>query len=338
MTEFERWERRSPLRYPGGKSGLSMYIGGVIEESLLSGCTLYEPYAGGASVSLDLLRLGFISNAVLVERDPLVYAFWRCVFDDTDRLCAAIEACPVTLDTWHRLNPVRDVDKAPSADYTLLQLGVAGLFFNRTNFSGVIASGPIGGQSQNSAYNIACRFNKTTILSQVRSAAKFASRIKVHFGDAITFLRRNSERISTGYSLVYMDPPYYGQGRKLYRHHYQDADHAKLAAFITAQAYPWVLSYDNHPRIRAFYSASHMQPIYLDYKVRSSRTAQELVISNLKIPPPVYRDPSPLPGAAVQTNSRSRSVTLGSAPPVAADGTSTPNVDDCNRCRSEIGG
>lgn len=206
----------------------------------------------------------------------------------------------MTLETWHQLQPLRLVDSIPSAGYSRLQLGIAGLFFNRTNFSGVIGSGPIGGQAQTSDYSIGCRFNKATVLSQIQSAAKFGGKIKVHFGDAITFLRRNAERISTGYSLVYVDPPYYGQGRKLYRHHYNDADHANLAAFITAQAYPWMLSYDDHARIRELYAKSQMQPIYLDYKVRSSRTARELVISNLKIPPPVYEVPTPLPGPTEQ--------------------------------------
>ena len=83
------------------------------------------------------------------------------------------------------------------------------------------------------------------------------------------------------------------QGRKLYRHHYGDPDHEALARFLTAQAYPWLVSYDDHPRIRELYASSKMQPIYLDYKVKSSRTAQELVISNLVIPPPVYTAPLP---------------------------------------------
>jgi len=278
----------SPLRYPGGKSLLSSYVSGVLEENLLSGCTFYEPYAGGASVSLDLLRLGFIDKAVLVERDPLVYAFWKCVFTQTEALCSAIDACPVSLETWHLLQPTRAVIDPNKTAYTLLQLGLAGLFFNRTNFSGIIGAGPIGGQSQASAYKINCRFNKKALIRQIRAAGRLSSRISVNFGDAITFLRKNSARISSGFSFVYIDPPYYMQGKKLYRHHYLDADHQALAEFITAQAYPWLVSYDDHPRIRELYASKQMQPIYLDYKVKSSRTAQELVISNLMIPPPVY--------------------------------------------------
>lgn len=285
-----RREPLSPLRYPGGKALLSAYVSGVLEENYLSGCTLYEPFAGGASVSLELLRLGFIAETVLIERDPLVYAFWQCVFQHTDALCAAIDACPVTLDTWKALQPARAVDDPSQTEYSILQLGVAGLFFNRTNFSGIIGAGPIGGESQTSQYKIDCRFNKEKIIRQIRTVSEFTPRVQVHFGDAIEFLTANAQELSTGFCFVYVDPPYYAQGRKLYRHSYRDEDHAALAAFLRNQGYPWLLSYDDHPRIRELYTSNdvQLQPIYLDYKVKSNRRAQELVISNLVIPPPVY--------------------------------------------------
>ncbi|WP_217432405.1 DNA adenine methylase [Pandoraea capi] len=278
----------SPLRYPGGKARLAAYVSGVIEENYLNGCTFYEPFAGGASVSLELLRLGFVSDAVLVEKDPLVYAFWWCVFNQTDSLCAAVDTCPVSMETWLELQPTRDIANPADGRYTLLQLGVAGLFFNRTNFSGIIGAGPIGGESQASEYKIDCRFNKEKIIRQIRAAAAFAGHVSVHWGDAISFMRANTEQLATGFAFVYVDPPYYQQGRKLYRHHYADSDHAELAAFLQSQGYPWLLSYDDHPRIRELYANNTVQPIYLDYNVKSSRTAQELAISNLVIPVPVY--------------------------------------------------
>lgn len=298
ITGLTARDPASPLRYPGGKSLLSTYVSGVLEENLLAGCTFYEPYAGGASVSLDLLRMGFIDKAILIERDPLVYAFWHSVFNDTENLCAAIEACPVTLETWHQLQPARAVNDPSKSAFSLLQLGFAGLFFNRTNFSGIIGAGPIGGQGQLSEYKINCRFNKTALVRQIRAAAHLSPRISVRFGDALTFLRKNAAKISAGFSFVYIDPPYYMQGRKLYRHHYTDSDHETLAKYITAQGYPWLVSYDDHPRIRELYASKQMQPIYLDYKVKSSRTAQELVISNLVIPPPVYTGNTELTPAA----------------------------------------
>lgn len=292
--------RISPLRYPGGKSLLSSYVSGVLEENLLAGCTFYEPYAGGASVSLDLLRMGFVDKAVLIERDPLVYAFWRSVFYNSDALCEAIEKCDVTLETWHRLQPTKLVDDPADSKYTLLELGLSGLFFNRTNFSGIIGAGPIGGQSQTSAYKIDCRFNKVALIKQINALSTLASRVNVVFGDALTYLRSNAAKISAGFSFVYIDPPYYIQGRRLYRHNYTDADHEALAVYITSQGYPWLVSYDDHPRIRELYASKQVQPIYLDYKVKTSRIAQELLISNLVIPPPVYAGSPDLTSVVMQ--------------------------------------
>jgi DNA adenine methylase len=239
-------------------------------------------------VSIELLRRGFISRAVWIERDPLVFAFWRAVFEHTDALCAEIDALQVNMATWRRLQPLRVVTDPWKAAVGLLHLGLGGLFFNRTNFSGIIGAGPIGGMEQASSYAVGCRFNKEKLIGQIRAVATYRDRVTVRFGDALKFLRRRAEALATGFSFVYIDPPYYAQGQKLYRYSYEDADHFALAQHITGQGYPWLVSYDDHPRIRELYNAVGIQPLYLDYTVRSTRRAQELLISNLVIPPPVY--------------------------------------------------
>ena len=58
----------SPLRYPGSKYILADYFERTIHENLFTGCYFYEPYAGGASMSLCLLGREAISRATLVER------------------------------------------------------------------------------------------------------------------------------------------------------------------------------------------------------------------------------------------------------------------------------
>jgi len=280
----------SPLRYPGGKALLAGYIGDVLEAHMLVGCTFYEPYLGGASVSLELLGKGSISNAVWVERDPLVYAFWRSVLTDPDGLCAAIDDLDVSIETWEGFQHYREVRTPRTRKYTALELGVAGLFFNRTNFSGIIGAGPIGGRSQSSKYGIGCRFNKERIKEQIRSVSAYSDLITIHYGDAIDFMRKNSETLSTEFCFTYIDPPYYSQGRKLYRYFYEEQHHIDLADFIGKQGYPWLISYDDHVRIKELYAQNRIQPIYLDYNVKSSKRATELLISNIEIPPPVYND------------------------------------------------
>jgi DNA adenine methylase len=283
-----RIPRLSPLRYPGGKQLLAPYVAGVIEENFLTGCSFYEPFAGGSAVSLELLRLGYINTTTLLERDPLIYAFWWCVCNQFDDFLAAIRAAKVDLDTWNSLLPLREVDNPQKTEYSLLQLGVAGLFFNRTNFSGVMGAGPIGGLSQKSKYKIDCRFNKDSITASLNALRPLAARIKIEFADSLQWLSENSSRLNPQESFVYVDPPYYGQGKKLYRHFFNDEQHKTLAELLTKASYPWLLSYDDAPFVRELYANAKLQPIYLDYRVKSSRLAQEIVLSNLEIPPPVY--------------------------------------------------
>lgn len=70
----------NPLRYPGAKSKLFKYIKTLIAKNELNGCTFYEPFAGSATLSWQLLDEGLISQAVINEKDPLLYHFWKSVF------------------------------------------------------------------------------------------------------------------------------------------------------------------------------------------------------------------------------------------------------------------
>ena len=271
----------SPLRYPGGKNSLVSYFETVVKENLLIGAHLYEPYAGGASISLQLLQQNLISKTTLVERDPLIYALWKSVKTQPEELCKKIEQIDVTLATWHSFQKYLSSDAL--SKFPTLELGLAGLFFNRTNFSGILNAGPIGGKKQESEYTISCRFNKDRIIDQIITIAKFGSKLSVVFGDALSYLRKNNHKITQDHSLVYLDPPYFQQGHKLYRYHYALQQHQSLAEFIMKAKYPWIVSYDNHQTIIDLFEGQKITPIYLNYAVRKSRIARELLISNIKL-------------------------------------------------------
>ncbi len=285
---------KNPLRYPGGKATLADYVAIVLEENLLAGCTIHEPFGGSAAVSLDLLSRGFVSRAVIIERDPLIFSFWAMVFSDPARLCSDIETVPVTMRTWDILDSLRSVEYPTDAN--LSQLALAGLFFNRTNYSGIVGAGPIGGRAQTSAYALDCRFNKATLISAINEIAKLTSRVSVVFDDAQLYLRRHQKMLQGGSHFIYLDPPYYEHGRKYYRYHYESDHHAALANYIMRRSFPWLLSYDDHPAIRELYRRINKYHIYMDYSARTSRRVKELLISNLTIPPQlaISADQAPL--------------------------------------------
>ena len=57
----------SPLRYPGAKRRLCGFISEALKLNGLKPRLLVEPFAGGASVSLQLLNDGIVENVALAE-------------------------------------------------------------------------------------------------------------------------------------------------------------------------------------------------------------------------------------------------------------------------------
>ncbi len=278
----------SPLRYPGSKPTLVEYFEAFLHENFLWGTDIVEPYAGSASLSLALLKRDAVRRAYLVERDPLLYAFWKQIKNDPSALCKRLKGVKVSLPTWKRMQRFLAVD-APASE-EILDLAVACIFLNRTNFSGIIKAKPIGGMSQGSEYKIDCRFNRKTLIAAVEEVGELAPRIEVAFGDAISYLRRRAAAIESGSAIVYVDPPYYLQGKKLYRYHYVEKDHRRLAKFLDESSFKWIVSYDNHPFIRKLFRNQKVVPIWLNYVVKESRRAQELLISNCRLLPVQYID------------------------------------------------
>ena len=113
--------------------------------------------------------------------------------------------------------------------------------------------------------------------------------IDVYYGDALSFLKRRRHKIAKEHSLVYIDPPYLQQGKRLYRYHFVDKQHQELAKFANTAEFKWIVSYDNHPTIRALFREQRIVPIFLNYAVKKSRKAEELLIANIPLIPPVYR-------------------------------------------------
>lgn len=275
----------SPFRYPGSKHALTEYVMRFMAANGIKAPDFYEPFAGGASLSLGLLEQDAVARVHWVEKDPLVYAFWKCVKRCPGELCDRLWRLDVSLATWKRFQRFRAADAYDR--YPLLDLAVAGIFFNRANFSGVMGAKPIGGMSQSSAYSIDCRWNIESLVTRICGVAVYGSRIRVSRGDAIAFLRRQRATILAQHrkrqALVYLDPPYYLQGWKLYRYHFNDRDHERLADHLNRCGLPWLVSYDDHQYIRRLFSGPNRQvlPINLQYTVRSNRRADELLITNL---------------------------------------------------------
>ncbi|WP_270431043.1 DNA adenine methylase [Anaerostipes hominis (ex Lee et al. 2021)] len=274
---------KNPLRYPGAKSKLSDYIQNLILLNNLDGCTFYEPYAGSAAISFKLLENDIVSKVKINELDPLIYYFWLSVMHYTEDLIDLIRNTPVCLETWHEKSLYRNkdflLDKAP------VEIGFAGLFLNRTNFSGILKANPLGGLKQTSKYTIDCRYNKDKLIKSISQLSKYRDKVDIYNLDAITFMQKETRYKRNHSTFVYIDPPYFDKGPSLYRYSYNTNMHHSLSTYIKRKGFPWLISYDDQPEIRKMYKSRNQQQIYLDYSVKTSKKGRELLISNLEIPP-----------------------------------------------------
>lgn len=189
----------------------------------------------------------------------------------------------ITLENWHEFSLYRNNDYLQ--DKTSVQIGFAGLFLNRTNFSGILKANPLGGLNQQSQYPINCRFNKDKIINSIQQLSLYGNKITLYNLDAIDFMKQALRYKRNRKTFVYIDPPYYKEGANLYRCYYTHEQHMLLSKFILSKTYPWLISYDNAEEIRKMYKQLSPLTIHMDYSVHTSRNAEELLISNIKIPP-----------------------------------------------------
>lgn len=273
----------TPLRYPGGKACLRPYVERLIACNDLHDAHYVEPFCGGAGLALDLLSNSVVSAIHLNDLDRSIFAFWQSAVHDTDRLCALIEDTPCSMDTWHGMKAIRE----RAADAEILELGFATFFLNRTNRSGILDAGVIGGKRQDGKWKIDARYNRVDLLRRIQSIGKFRSRIHLSNLEATSFLTEVQPKLPTE-ALIYLDPPYVEKGPGLYMNHYQEEDHRALAAWISSNLdSPWIVSYDAHPLIAECYSNYTSVPLSLAYSAYgNAKRGDELMFFSPQLTPP----------------------------------------------------
>lgn len=268
----------SPLRYPGGKSLMTNFFVDLFLRNRLQEIVYVEPYAGGAGAAINLLLNNYVDEIVINDANIGIYSFWNALINESDRFIQTISVIPVTLEEWYKQRSVLYKSQGPS-----FELGVATFFMSRTNRSGVIFGGAIGGsteEKQNEAkYRIDCRFNKQDLIQRLETIAINKNRIKVSNENALTLLRQLDNNV-----FVYLDPPYYVKGKSLYMNHYSVKDHEDLANFLQNEAnFNWVLSYDDVPQIREMYANSDLYRFPLKYTVSKKQIGYELLTHSVDL-------------------------------------------------------
>lgn len=271
----------SPLRYPGGKSKFYSYVREILSCNNLLGETYIEPFAGGAGLALKLLLNDDVSRIVINDFDPAIYAFWRSILDNTDAFCKLIEDAVLSPEEWRRQRNIylRLNTQQP------LELGFATFYLNRTNVSGVIKGGMIGGQGQNGEYGLDARFNKKTLIDKINRIATHKKQIFLFNQDAKDFLR--SQELRRFYKVfLNFDPPYVNKGAQLYKNAFSEIDHRELSELIKNCKRKWIVTYDICPLVAELYSLYRNSFLDVTYSIQASKKAKEYIFfsDNLIIP------------------------------------------------------
>lgn len=263
----------SPIRYPGGKAALSNFIKLVLFKNNLLDGHYVEVYAGGAGIAWPLLFEEYVKYVFINDISKPVYAFWQSVLQNTEELCRLINDTPVTIQEWHRQ---RSMQLRPD-DCSSLELGFSTFFLNRTNRSGILQAGVIGGKGQSGKWKIDARFNKKDLIQRTQRIAYYASRVRLYNLDAFDFINTTLSTLSKK-ALVYLDPPYYMKGQELYENHYSHDDHVKLASLIPIQIkQPWIVSYDYCPQVTALYGQYRSIQYNLSYSAQERYLGSEIM-------------------------------------------------------------
>lgn len=274
----------TPLRYPGGKSKTYKLVEHLIK--INNTVSYAEPYAGGAGVAIKLLLNNKVDKIYLNDYDKSIYCFWKAVVHYSDEFIRLINITDINIENWHLMKEIQNDKENINSNRKedILKLALSTFFLNRTNRSGIIKAGVIGGKKQNGSYLMDCRFNKVNLTNRINEISKYKNRILLYNKDAEDFIKQNLSK--TKNCLIFIDPPYIEKGHQLYTNFYKLDDHESISKTIKKHLEDkhWLLTYDLSDLLDDLYSDYPSDDYYLNYSVHSPRKGIEKIIfsNNLK--------------------------------------------------------
>ena len=283
----------TPLRYPGGKGKLTPYLKLIFEQNDLLDGHYVEPYAGGAGIALNLLVEGYASCIHLNDLNTSVFALWHSVINHSEELCKNIRDVKITIEEW---NKQKTVLKDPS-NHSLVDIGFSTFFLNRTNRSGILLGGVIGGKNQEGLWKLDARFNKKDLIRRIEKIALLRNHIRLYNLDAKEVIQTVLPTLPQK-TLVYLDPPYYVKGQGLYQNHYQHDDHVIIANLVKDKIkQPWIVSYDHTNEIDGMYTGCPKITYGINYSAQNRYEGAEVMFFSDNLILPEVRNPAKLNAA-----------------------------------------
>lgn len=266
--------RRSltPFRYPGAKNKLLPTLFPYITNILGDKDVFCDAFVGGGSVALAVAEAYPYIDLILNDKDYNVYCFWKVVSENSAQLSDLLK---FVFNTNPTISFFYDLRNYVTDDVVLSAFKA--IFFNRTAFSGIYSSGPIGGAQQKSKYTVDCRYNGKKLVEKILYISTLLkNRTTVYHSDINELLPVIKD------VPCYLDPPYVGAGKMLYPVCMNADEHTRLRDQLVARS-NWVLSYDNDSFVCDLYKNCKIHTVSGTYcidGVKSNwKTCGELVIT-----------------------------------------------------------
>ena len=218
---------------------------------------------------------------IINDYDKAIYSMWKAILTNTRKFIKMIEDTPINDVEWRRQ---KDIYNTQNKKYSI-ELGFAAFYLNRTNRSGILSAGPIGGHDQTGNYLIDARFNKNDLITRIKKIAKYRHKIHLYNYDVRTFINVYAQKYIAN-AFIYFDPPYYHKGKQLYKNFFEHKDHEQIRDLIVNLNCPWIVTYDDVEEIRTIYNAYQGYNFDLVYGVANTGLNSEIMfLSNQALVP-----------------------------------------------------
>ena len=197
-----------------------------------------------------------------------MFAVWDSAVNHSREFLDRFDRVEPTMDEWRRQ---KRIIRDPADE---LDRGFAFFFLNRTNRSGVINGGVIGGLAQSGRYKVSARYNKARLREKLAFLGEHSPRIEVTCRDGRQIARQYASRTD---AFTYLDPPYVVKGGSLYLNALTEQQHRDLAATLAESDGAWMLTYDDTELTRTLYAGNYGGVFPLRYAAASRREATELM-------------------------------------------------------------
>lgn len=254
------------LKYPGGKVRLAPQIVKLLlriegNENL----EYREPFLGGGSVLRQLLISKAVNRIWVNDKYLPLVNLWNMVLDFPKLLCKKVEGVKLTRQTVLKIKEhLFKTNDGPS----YMQI-------NRTSFSGLVGKGGF-------MKDVNARWNPPALCAEIELLNEHLHDVKLRYNRVTCLDYKKLIQDERSKALIYLDPPYYKIGKKLYPESMTDDEHVELAKMLRRTPHKWLLSINDCPEIRELYKWALIEEVIAPYSIRKRKLKVELLITSKK--------------------------------------------------------